>query len=297
MSIQFVDNETPVGVINGVNQVFTLSQIPNPTSSLYLFLNGVLQTNGVDYTLSGLTITYTTAPGLDLASAPHTAFFRYAPSSGVLTQAEMTGSDIKEFAESILDGVTIPEDFFYQLLNIAKNKLEEKRIWQYLKRVDSTNNGYTGGSYSLPDDFALDYKLLVGDAEYIPVSFEEQHTYKNVSNRYYIDWSTELYYLLGNVKPDTIYLFYKKTTDDITSSTSPIFPKRFHPLLGYYVAAYYQNGVEYDDIWSKMSPENKIAAMELENAMALWDQQLSARSQDHRIGVANSEPTVDLSMM
>jgi len=59
----FSDAETPGGAINGVNVTFTLAVAPSPGVSLLLFLNGVLQTpGGVDYTLSGSTITYASAP-------------------------------------------------------------------------------------------------------------------------------------------------------------------------------------------------------------------------------------------
>src|ERR1035441_5190113 len=38
---------------NGSNACFTLSAVPAPTSSLYLYRNGVLQKAGLDYNLSG----------------------------------------------------------------------------------------------------------------------------------------------------------------------------------------------------------------------------------------------------
>ena len=74
----FADNITPSGVIDGVNVTFTLPHTPNPVSSLSLYLNGVFQTNGVDYSLSGNTITYVTPPSIVLAAAPHIAFYRYS---------------------------------------------------------------------------------------------------------------------------------------------------------------------------------------------------------------------------
>ena len=43
----------------------------------------------------------------------------------------MTGQDLRTQAESILDGETIPTDFFYQLLNIAKTKLKEIKLLPY----------------------------------------------------------------------------------------------------------------------------------------------------------------------
>lgn len=69
----FNDAVVPVGVKNGVNKVFTLPTVPNPKGSLMLFLDGLLQTQGTDYTLSGTTITYTTAP---MVADTHIAWYR-----------------------------------------------------------------------------------------------------------------------------------------------------------------------------------------------------------------------------
>jgi hypothetical protein len=59
--VGFVDQATPTGAINGVNATFTLSQSPSPSASLTVFLNGLLQTAGVDYTAAGTAITFATA--------------------------------------------------------------------------------------------------------------------------------------------------------------------------------------------------------------------------------------------
>ena len=53
----FVDAETPSGVMNGVNTAFTLTVAPNPAGSLHLFLGGLLLEAGVDFTLSGTSLT------------------------------------------------------------------------------------------------------------------------------------------------------------------------------------------------------------------------------------------------
>ena len=57
----FTDGETPAGLINGSNAVFTLADAPSPETSLSLYRNGLLQKQGVDYVISGNTITF--APG------------------------------------------------------------------------------------------------------------------------------------------------------------------------------------------------------------------------------------------
>lgn len=212
----------------------------------------------------------------------------------------MTGAELKTLSESILDGLTIDTDFYYQLLNIAKTKLEEQRLWQYLKK--STNPGVASSSavdLGALGDFAEDYKVMVGtNNEYLPIPFEEKYAFAQSSGRYYIDWANEQLYLLGNNIPSSqLYIFYKRFTPDIAADTSPVFPDRFHPLLAYYVAAYYQAGVDSDDIFARMAPENRLAALELERAMKTWDSNIAMRAQNNQIGVANVNSEVPLSQM
>lgn len=58
----------PTGTINGSNVTFTLPSTPQESGStepsVDLYLDGLYQTPGTDYTISGVTITMTTAPAL-----------------------------------------------------------------------------------------------------------------------------------------------------------------------------------------------------------------------------------------
>ncbi len=54
----FVDAEMPTGAVDGSNNVFTLSGSPSPSVSLQVFRNGILQRSGVDYSLTGATVTF-----------------------------------------------------------------------------------------------------------------------------------------------------------------------------------------------------------------------------------------------
>ncbi len=54
----FIDAETPAGLINGSNQVYTLAGTPLPSTSLALYLNGVYLSAGVDFTITGNTIAF-----------------------------------------------------------------------------------------------------------------------------------------------------------------------------------------------------------------------------------------------
>ncbi len=53
----FWNEETPTGAINGSNKTFTLSDTPNPASSLELEINGQVVTGAGVYSLSTDTIT------------------------------------------------------------------------------------------------------------------------------------------------------------------------------------------------------------------------------------------------
>lgn len=68
--------ETPSGTVNGSNTVFTLTYAPISTSTLNLFLNGVLLIQGTDYTISSNSITMTgTIPVL--GQSLRASYFRY----------------------------------------------------------------------------------------------------------------------------------------------------------------------------------------------------------------------------
>ncbi len=58
LSLSFVDGETPTGSVNGSNTTFVLAATPIPFTSLALFRNGILLKQGLDYTLSGNTISF-----------------------------------------------------------------------------------------------------------------------------------------------------------------------------------------------------------------------------------------------
>jgi hypothetical protein len=64
ISNHLATREVPSGTINGSNVTFTLAFTPAPVGSEMVFLNGLLQNAGVsnDYTISGATITFNTAP-------------------------------------------------------------------------------------------------------------------------------------------------------------------------------------------------------------------------------------------
>lgn len=90
----FVDAEVPQGNIDGSNTVFTLSFAPSPMASLELVRNGIRLTAGVDYLLSGNTVTALMG-SVPMPGDQLTASYRYAnpsdPTSS-LTQPQVVCS-------------------------------------------------------------------------------------------------------------------------------------------------------------------------------------------------------------
>ncbi len=73
----FADRETPSGVIDGVNDTFTLAHDPDPVESLVIYSSALVPgLNGLDFVVSGgNVVTYTVPPG---AGTWIRAFYRYA---------------------------------------------------------------------------------------------------------------------------------------------------------------------------------------------------------------------------
>ncbi len=86
----FVDTEVPGGTLDGSNAAFSLAQTPAPAASLKLYRNGLLQSPGIDYSLSGSAVTFVAA------SVPHpgdvlSAYYRVP---GTAPLASFTDSEI-----------------------------------------------------------------------------------------------------------------------------------------------------------------------------------------------------------
>jgi hypothetical protein len=218
----------------------------------------------------------------------------------------MTGDEIIQLASDIAED-DIPTNLAVNFLNVCKNRREEMRPWQMLKKLDQSKTASVGDTYltskALPSDFRFDYKMMVGtDLEYLPVPFEQQHIYKDAARRYFIDFANSSYYLTGRVgTSSTIYLFYIKTTTDYTEATTGqsllVWPERFQPLIAFDMAAMYQGGVDYDDVSARMSPENKAAARAIELSMIQWDDNLIRRAMNNSYTGYDQSPDFPLSMM
>lgn len=208
----------------------------------------------------------------------------------------MNGAQIKQMAETILDGDTLDEVFFYNVLNGAKDQIEDSRPWMFLRKLDTSVSATAGSPLSLPTDWRMTWKLYVGqDQLYTQIPFDQLHLYRNEVHRFVVDVASGTYTLLGTISGGApVYHYYIKTTDEVTADTSPVFPARFHPILAYYVAGYVQMGVDSDDLFARMAPENKVQAQSLLSAMERWDTNLQLREQNGQVMMADMGSTFDL---
>jgi hypothetical protein len=92
----YADAEVPTGIINGLNPTFLLAFTPSPVTSVEVFHNGILMERGLDYTITGSTITFVTAAVPQVGDIV-LANYRYAnPSNplGSLTSPQVVCSSV-----------------------------------------------------------------------------------------------------------------------------------------------------------------------------------------------------------
>jgi hypothetical protein len=75
----FVDGDSPAGIVDGANPVFTLTATPSPASSLAVYRNGLLQKITQDYTATDRTVTFA---GADIPQPGDTLLASYRLSTG-----------------------------------------------------------------------------------------------------------------------------------------------------------------------------------------------------------------------
>ncbi len=56
----FIDSEALSGIVDGANNLFGISTVPDPVTSLAIYRNGILQKSGQDFSLTGSTIQFLT---------------------------------------------------------------------------------------------------------------------------------------------------------------------------------------------------------------------------------------------
>lgn len=184
----------------------------------------------------------------------------------------MTGTEILEqFGQIIGREGNSPLDptFAFQLMNTAKNSIEDITDFEYLKKK------VTLSSSALPADFNRPLKIISYKTSIPLYPYEDYEIY---SDGYYINYSDSTINLIGNTYSPTPVLTYIKTTDDIAAETSPLFPSRFHSLIAYEMAFIYQSGIDGDDLNFRMSSIHLQQRDRLTKLLVAWDSKLKLKN-------------------
>ena len=185
----------------------------------------------------------------------------------------------------LLIGDSLDPDFSLQLVNDAKNSIETELQLEITKKLNSSGATVAGQTYttseSLPSDFLSPLAIRVGTQRVYPIPFEGQIDYRDINGYYWIDLANDVYYLTGTQgSANTIYFFYQRETDDLTVSTSPVWPTRFHSLIPYEMARKYF-AIDAGEKGRSWLPEMQAFYMELKRQIIDWDSKLKLNGMDN----------------
>lgn len=198
----------------------------------------------------------------------------------------MQGSElITKFELQTDDSTELSSAEEYDLLNKIYRQVLAHRRWKFLR---TTHTGTISGTdLALPSDFdelsdnfnfadGSDYGfgayVFVGANRqpYKIIGINERNRYRNSTAHCYLDLKNDKIVFLNAPSETSAEFDYIYVPDDITSTTSPVFPARFHDML--------YHGMTVDDFIIQQSPKAKSYASEnktkYENwlrLMSIWD--------------------------
>lgn len=218
--------------------------------------------------------------------------------------ANLNGSDMYTAMSTLIDGFNMDTTLFYQLLNSERTKVEMKRPWMRLRKVDFTQSigpvssiplsfpPPTSNRITIPSDFMFltdDGIITLYDSngqweDYTEVPIQAAIPALQESNQFYADHANGYFYMLGLIaKQYTAFIAYQADYGDIASGTTWLnIPARFQLLLPLMVAVRHRMGIDFDDINARNADDNARAAMEIYEAMSAWDNNLQRSSTTRR---------------
>ena len=185
----FITNETPSGTVDGSNDEFTIANTP-VSGTLQLFRDGQLLTGGgADYSLSGTTITFTTAP---VSGSVLLAFYQYSVANSANADT-VDGLHASYFFQApqgyLLNGKIVPsvssDNLTVALKTLAGNDPSSSdpvycRIGDTVRQITSAlsvtknagTNWFNSGSSELAT-FEIDYFVYLGynDTDGVTIGF------------------------------------------------------------------------------------------------------------------------------
>jgi len=204
----------------------------------------------------------------------------------------MTGAQIITKFESLV-GDSLDADLELQILNDAKDAIENERPWEMLKKTQTA--AATTSAIPLPIDYRETLALYVGTIPYYQIPFEQKTLFQNSGLHWYLDMANSNLYLLGSNLTGTVTHVYRRQTDDIATGTSPVWPARFHSIIPLKMAEIFFAIDQGERVltWDK---EMAIQAEMIRRRMVDWDARLQRMAIENK-AYRNEGIEVDLGTM
>lgn len=216
----------------------------------------------------------------------------------------MTGPVLATLCEEVNGGASIGSTLLFQLINLAKAMVEQRRPWMVLRSTDTSKTVTTSTTWQTAIDLSTiarfnrfhgKYPIRLFDGSnniqrYEEVPMEERLSYKDAPGTFCYDESTKFLYLNGNVPfAGTLHIRHIKDSPDIENSeaSSWTFPSWSHSLLAFMAVSINKGGIDYDDINALMSPENRALALQITRQLETWDAEKQLSSTE------NIDPSTD----
>jgi hypothetical protein len=198
----------------------------------------------------------------------------------------MTSQEIRETVfQWLVDDTNVDETQELVLLNIAYDRINAMRAWSYLDKSQASQTLSATTSYAQPTDFMYLDRLQVTDGttynDVKIVPFVKRFDYNNTSRVAFLDAVNSQ--ITFTTAPDsdigqTLVWTYQYQPSQLTNSTSPVFPRQFHALVGYEMARMYffNDQPEKDRAWNKeLMGEYAILLKQMKD----WDTQVKLKTE------------------
>lgn len=198
----------------------------------------------------------------------------------------MTGAEIITYYRELTDDQERGDTILTTFMNASYDRLNMMRDWHYLHKTDNSTHTIVAAttSYAHPSDMLYFTKLKLysastGYESLLPVSFRHRRKYDKVSGYFYDDAENGAFVLTWSPTSSdagkTLEIDYQYQPALLTTSTSPVFNRTFHPIVAYDMAKHYWYN-EQDEKARSWTGEMAAEYNQLMSEMKAWDARRNA---------------------
>lgn len=215
----------------------------------------------------------------------------------------LTGVQLYALFNSLLGNSgqsTIDKVTFYSLINVVKNNIEMMQEWNFLKAIDKSQQWSPSDTFLTQKNMPTDWNFWQSESpiaivdpnnsetyEYLPeITMQKQLEYQEQTYRFLADYNAGKIQIMGDAdRVYDIWQFYLKSSPDFSieapdygDAQSWVFPGTAHPLLAFYAAAMYKEGIDFDTVNARAAGGNMKVAQSIMTWLAKWNGRLASGS-------------------